>query len=849
MARLTFRLVLLAPLLVSCSSQWSLVDQDGDGISPAEGDCWDSTDSPAGTSLTGADIHPGAAETWYDGVDQDCGGDNDYDADGDGYVPTAYAAQAPELPSGDCDDNVATVNPAASDEWYDGVDSDCAGNDDYDQDGDGFVATEYQGLQTTYVDGSGSLPGDDCDDTVATVNPDQADTWYDGVDTDCAGNDDYDQDGDGYVPQAYDGLATTYVPGSGNLPPGDCDDTDPMRYPDPSAPVVWYNGIDERCDENDGDQDGDGYWVSDYAERVAASGSGEPPLTIPTGKSGDCFDDAADRPDPKDPSNVLVPINGGTLLDPDQVHPGAADAAYDGVDADCAGDSDFDKDGDGYDSECMVQRDGSTGSDCLDDDDVGSCGEPDPASLGPMSVHPGAEDTWYDGTDANCDNLDDWDADYDHYIPNGYSAVYTGTFGANDCDDGDADVNPGATDTWYDGVDQNCSGNDDYDQDSDRYVPDAYAGLATTYVSGSGSLPSGDCDDTVSTVNPGRVDTWYDGTDTNCSGNDDFDKDSDGYVPDVYAGLATTYVSGSGSLPSGDCNDSDASINPAATEIWYDGVDQDCDGPVRLRRRRRRLRQRRLRRHRLRRHRCGDQPWRRRGLVRRRGPATATAAATTTPTATATTATRYGGTDCDDTDSAVNPGATETWYDGVDQDCGGGSDYDADGDGYDSDAYSGTDCDDTDSAIHPGAVETWYDGMDQDCGGGSDYDADGDGHDIDTHSGGDDCNDADTTVYLGATELADEQDNDCDEYIDEDFVSSGDIIIDEAMINPSSLAATRRTSGSRSTTHRPTPCSWTTGSSTTSSVATSPSSSLLMQPCPLRPATTWSSVTTQPCPM
>ena len=38
--------------------------------------------------------------------------------------------------------------------------------------------------------------------------------------------------------------------------------------------------------------------------------------------------------------------------------------------------------------------------------------------------------------------------------------------------------------------------------------------------------------------------------------------------------------------------------------------------------------------------------------------------------------------DCDDTDSAVNPGETETWYDGVDADCDGASDYDQDGDGY-----------------------------------------------------------------------------------------------------------------------------------------------------------------------
>ncbi|MSP56999.1 MAG: hypothetical protein EXR69_15565, partial [Myxococcales bacterium] len=52
-----------------------------------------------------------------------------------------------------------------------------------DVDGDGFGSV-----------GSG---GEDCNDADATVHPDATDTWYDGIDSDCAGDDDYDQDGDG----------------------------------------------------------------------------------------------------------------------------------------------------------------------------------------------------------------------------------------------------------------------------------------------------------------------------------------------------------------------------------------------------------------------------------------------------------------------------------------------------------------------------------------------------------------------------------------------------------------------------------------------------------------------------
>ena len=76
-----------------------------------------------------------------------------------------------------------------------------------------------------------------------------------------------------------------------------------------------------------------------------------------------------------------------------------------------------------------------------------------------------------------------------------------------------------------------------------------------------------------------------------------------------------------------------------------------------------------------------------------------------------------GGDDCDDADPTVHPGATETWYDGVDTDCDGSSDYDADADGYDAADHGGDDCDDADPATYPGAVETWDDGIDQDCDG------------------------------------------------------------------------------------------------------------------------------------
>ena len=55
--------------------------------------------------------------------------------------------------------------------------------------------------------------------------------------------------------------------------------------------------------------------------------------------------------------------------------------------------------------------------------------------------------------------------------------------------------------------------------------------------------------------------------------------------------------------------------------------------------------------------------------------------------------------DCDDADATIYTGAPEVWYDGVDQDCLGGDDYDQDGDGDPAEAYGGLDCDDLDPAV------------------------------------------------------------------------------------------------------------------------------------------------------
>lgn len=61
--------------------------------------------------------------------------------------------------------------------------------------------------------------------------------------------------------------------------------------------------------------------------------------------------------------------------------------------------------------------------------------------------------------------------------------------------------------------------------------------------------------------------------------------------------------------------------------------------------------------------------------------------------------------DCDDAELLAFPGGADTWYDGINGDCLSGSDYDADGDGYDVYPY-GADCDDADASIWEGCDDT-----------------------------------------------------------------------------------------------------------------------------------------------
>ena len=225
-----------------------------------------------------------------------------------------------------------------------------------------------------------------------------------------------------------------------------------------------------------------------------------------------------------------------------------------------------------------------------------------------------------------------------------------------------------------------------------------------------------DCDDANADIHPGAKEVYYDGVDANCDGNDD-DADEDGFA-------------GNGES---DCDDANADVNPGAKEVWYDGTDQDCDG--------------------------NDNDADSDGFAGNGGRDCADDNAAVNPGAQevwddgpdqawagndddADGVSDRIDTDCDDADTDIHPAAKEVWYDGTDQDCSGDSDYDADGDSHDHEDYGGEDCDDYSIDVTPDIGEVYYDGVDADCSGDSDYDADGDGHDA-AKFNGDDCADTD----------------------------------------------------------------------------------------------------------
>lgn len=126
-----------------------------------------------------------------------------------------------------------------------------------------------------------------------------------------------------------------------------------------------------------------------------------------------------------------------------------------------------------------------------------------------------------------------------------------GFYNISDCDDSDASINPDATEIWYDGIDQNCDGLDDYDQDGDGDPSVDYGGT--------------DCNDTDPLEFGGAVTYYVDG-------------DMDGYGATDNVVIACVQPPGTATVPD-DCDDTDNSVYPGAPGT-FSGVDNNCDGQI-----------------------------------------------------------------------------------------------------------------------------------------------------------------------------------------------------------------------------------------------------------------------------
>ena len=303
---------------------------------------------------------------------------------------------------------------------------------------------------------------------------------------------------------------------------------------------------------------------------------------------------------------------------------------------------------------------------------------------------------------------------------------------------------------------------------------DGYGNVSTTlsyctqpygYVSNST-----DCNDALAAVNPAATEICN-SIDDDCDTQIDegvqnsyyVDTDGDGYGAGT-ATLACTAPTGFVTTNT-DCNNNNAAINPAAIEIC-NSIDDNCSGAT-------------------------DE-----GLTFVNYYADADADGYGAGTATSACSQPIGyvtnNTDCNNNNAAVHPGATEI-CNSIDDNCSGAADegialnnyyIDADGDGYGSGTATSacsqpsgyvannTDCSSNNAAIHPGAAEI-CNGIDDNCSGSADEgialntyynDADGDGYGAGLAtttcsvlsapyvSNNSDCDDSNIAVNTAATE-------------------------------------------------------------------------------------------------
>ncbi len=525
-----------------------------------------------------------------------------------------------------------------------------------DLDGDGFGDPDAVSTACSQPTGT-TADSSDCDDSDADINPD-AEELCNGVDDDCDGDTDADATDE----------STFYADGDGDGFGDASDSTEACETP--SGHVV----DDEDCDDTDADINPDADEICDEVDNDCDGDIDDDDDSLDTSTTtswysdadGDGYGDSAESTRACEQPSGYVSDSSDCDDANDEIHPDA-DEVCDEVDNDCDGDID------GDDSAL------STDETWYADDDGDGFGDPDQ-------------------TQAACEQ------------PSGYVSD------SSDCDDSDADINPDARETWYDGIDADCDDADDYDADGDGYRAESSGGS--------------DCDDSDENVNPSEAEVCDD-VDNDCSGDVDgddaedastwyADRDDDGYGDSTDSQQACEQPDGFVSDAT-DCDDAESAANPGESEIC-DEIDNDCDGDV-----------------------DDDDSsltevsvWYIDYDGDGYGSSSYSQIGCDQPTGYVD-----NDADCDDTDASLSPGEPEV-CDEIDNDCDGDIDddddnlddtdasswyFDYDGDGYGTENFAtvtaceqpenyadnADDCDDSESLVNPGKAEICSDGLDNNC--------------------------------------------------------------------------------------------------------------------------------------